>query len=112
MDRVDCTRISHASARKLVQLCETFRFSERMYKVANTGPPGPDPWWIQLLYLAFIFSWISWIASMIFALSCATTSKIGCRDLILLLGVLNITVAIIVFFVCIYTFLTYALGGA
>jgi hypothetical protein len=36
-NRVDCTRISHASARKFVRSCETYRFSERMSKVANTG---------------------------------------------------------------------------
>jgi len=76
-----------------------------------SGPPGPNPWWIQLTTYVFFSSCVIWIASMSFALERYTSSKMGCGGSISLLGVLNITVAIIVFFVWLLTFLA-ALGGA
>ncbi len=37
MDLIDCTRISHALAKKLAPSCTTGRFPERMSHVASTG---------------------------------------------------------------------------
>src|SRR5713226_5684141 len=42
MDRVDCTRVSWALARKPAPSCRTHRFFERISQVASTGSISPE----------------------------------------------------------------------
>jgi len=82
------------------------------YSIPLYEGPGSEPWWANLAYPALIFSWIAWSVSMIFAYALSTSSKKGCSGPISLLGTLNILLATLLFFMCLYTFLVAALSGA
>jgi hypothetical protein len=75
------------------------------------GPPGFAPWWFQLAFGALVFSWIPWFISVVLAFLVYTATQMGCGGRISLLGVLNITVAFLLFFMSIFTLLGCGSGG-
>ncbi|SRR5712692_90364 len=75
------------------------------------GPPGSVPWWFPLALWTLVFAWIPWVISVVLAFSFFTSSKMGCSGPISLLGILNIILAFLLFFMSIYAFLSCALSG-